>query len=615
MTKNEYVYPGSDLDRSKTLISLLGTFWSRTYTAIDQISSYVGATAYTVAQTHRNLLETAAALSRYEVPLFHHETLVPIVLRRSQLNTTLTNAVLFDTDKNRFDGELTFDGAAQSELYSFPLPQNLAGLGSIFNKITYPTVALSAEVDFTIDRRRNALVFISNPFENSGFLKRAIYDAGTEDEEIVLWGFCGQFDYEYVFNQFAYALGVHLQTSQNYKEFINALFSGFVDGGLSAQNLDIAFSALCGVPLVVDAQETVEVVDYDSNGLLIVTDKNVYKFNDNATPIVRVDDVVYGGSQLVRGFEINEFFVGNNYMTVDDPVVRPDVTRFLATNTYDTVATENQDDLILDASQLCPPPARPLAALALDNGFLSTCFYGDLVFENKELPLLVDTEHPSGYTFLSFPLGGFPADAQRFFEELHARGVQAAETARIPCFLNAIPYATLNEFPTTGLPGRIYKTLDDQKYYEWSMAGGYEEITRLPQIKKLGTLAHLLDRRANPDGEPTATHLPTTINPMRFLIENVLRNNVFVVKIDVAALGQNRLGLYNIRHLRQILPPQTAMIVVFELGLPTDKVKAEDLIGELVTTFTGLEPQTDTIDEEYIKDEGAVLTKLSGTCQ
>ncbi len=84
MTKNEYVYPGSDLDRSKTLISLLGTFWSRTYTAIDQISSYVGATAYTVAQTHRNLLETAAALSRYEVPLFHHETLVPIVLRRSQ---------------------------------------------------------------------------------------------------------------------------------------------------------------------------------------------------------------------------------------------------------------------------------------------------------------------------------------------------------------------------------------------------------------------------------------------------------------------------------------------------------------------------------------------------
>jgi hypothetical protein len=618
MAKTEYVYPGSDLDRSRILLSLLGTFWSRTYTAADQLTSYAGATAYTLAQTHRTLLETVAALSRYDVPLFHKELLVPIVLRRSELNTALTNVVLFNENTGQFDGQLVFDGVAQSQLYSFPLPAKLRGLSHIFNKITFPTVALAGAVDFLIDVRRNALVFTQNPFDNPGFLKRAGGTASAADEELLLWGFYGEFDYEYVFDQFAYAVGLRLRTSENYKTLVNTIFSGLLDGGMSAQNLDIAFSAICGIPLVIEPQETVEVVEYGNDGLLIATDKNVYKFADTATPAVRVGDTVGGGAQLVRGFEINEFFVGNTY-AADAAVVRPDITRFLVTNTYDTVAAENQDDIVLDDTQRCPPPPQPLAALALDAGFLATCFYGDLVFENRELPLHVDTAHGSGYTFVSFPLGGFPNDAARFFDELHNRGVAAASVAAVPCFADPLAYPTLAALPTPGLAGRVYVTVDDQKYYEWLVrpdgSGAYTEITRLPVVKKLGTLAHLLDRRQNPSGEPTAHHLPATINPMRFLIENVLRNNVFVVKIDAAALGQNRLGLYNIRHLRQILPPQTAMIVVFELHLADDKIKSAQVITETFQQFTGLEPQSDTVTPAYVTDEGAVLTKLSGTCQ
>lgn len=621
--KNEYVYPGSDFDRSKILISLLGTFWARTYTGIDQIHSYVDATAATVAQTQRNLLELAAAMSRYEVPLFHEELLIPIILRRSELNSALTNTERFDVDRNRFNDDfisLAFDQAAASELYSFPLPKKLRGVSQIFNKITFPTVAMAENVDYTIDIGRNALVFIADPFSNPAVMKRAVQVNGLPDEEIVLWGFAGKFDYEYVFNQFAYALGIKLKTSQNYKDLVNAIFSSLIAGGMSGSNLDLALAAITGMPVVMEPVETVEVVEYDSAGLLIVTDKNVYKFQEAAIPLVVVGQRVTAGMQLIRGFEISEFFFGNSNIPADEGVVdRPDIVALLTNNAYETIAAENDDEIILNADKLCQP-RKTLTALALDNGFLSTCFYGDLVFENKIVPLVVDTNHPSGYTFVKFDLGGFPADVERFFDELHMRGVDAAETVKESCFYNPIEYAALEAFPDRGLLGRVYRAVDTGWLYRWvpsidSPPGTYEQIVRVPPDRKLGTLAHMLDKRRQPDGEPNESHLPATINPLRFLIENVLRNNVFIVRIDVPALGQNRLGLYNVRHLRQVIPPQTAMIVIFELAAKTDKINAEKQVAEELDSFKGIEPQADTVDENYVKDNGALLTTLSGTCQ
>ena len=612
----DFVYPGSDLDQSEILLSVLGSFWYRTYTGSDQLQSYAIGTAALVSQNYKNVLETARVMSRFEIPLFHEEHLFPIAIRKSQLNTTATNAVLFDSPEYSFSGELLFDGAAQAGVFSFPAPQKMVRVEKLFNKITHPTVALSSDVDFFIDTQRRAIVFAEDPFENPGFLKRAVTLDGKDDQELVLWGFSGKFDYEWVYKQFAYALGIYLKTSENYKTLMNAVFDSLVRGGLTANNLDLAVSAVCGIPVVIEPQEKVEVVEYDARGVLIVTDKNVYKYNESVTPVVKPDDIVLGGTQLVRGFEVNEFFVGNSYFANDGAVVRPDVTKYLSTNSYDKIATEVlEDEIILDRSSVCPPRRKELAALALDNSFLSTCFLGDLVFENKEFPLFVNTEHESGYTYVHFPLDGFPADVRRFFDEVHARGIELAKLDKIPCFTDAIEYPTISDFPARGRFGPVYYAADTQKYYEWSPENAYTEIVRLPVVKKLGTLAHMLDKRKNPSSEPTAENLPREINPMRFLIENVLRNNVFVVRIDVRALGQNRLGLYNIRHLRQVLPPHTAMIVLFELGAQPDKILAEELITEANTNFTGIEPVLDTIDETLVRDNGATLTRLSGTCQ
>lgn len=566
----DFVYPNSDLDRGKKLIALLGTFWSRTYSASDQLSSYVTTTAMAVAQTHRNTLEVAAALSRYDVPLFHKELIFPIVLRRSQLNSAITDTIKFSRTDAVFNSGNKFNVPAKSYLYSFPLPKNLNYVGQIFNKITFPTVALLNNFDFYIDKERNALVFADNPFENKDITVASVPSAGVSDEEIVLWGFCGDFDYNYVLNQFAYAVGLKLQTSQGAKELMNAIFDGLLAGGATAKDLDIALAAICGVPLVIDVEETVEVIKNDAYGLFIATDKNVYRFADTAEPLVTEGQKVFAGQPLIDGIEIAELRPGNFFKELQEnlPNYRPAAIRFLTTHGFDYLNTETEEDLILDIAETCPPQKPELPALAVDNGFLSACFYGDLVFENKDVPLLVDTRHHTGYTYAHFQLNGLPADVKQFFDEVHDRGI-----------------ALLNQ-----------------------------QTECEPPHKKIGTLARILDRRKYAFTEPQAKHLPATINPMRFLLENVLRNNVFIVRITVSALGQNQLGLYNIRHLRQLLPPQTAMIVVFELKAPTDIVSAAQQVTEYTSAFVGMEPAEDEIPNENVHDLGATIYSISGTC-
>ncbi|NBT75270.1 hypothetical protein EBZ80_21190 [bacterium] len=574
MKKPEFVYPGSDLDRSRNLIAALGSFWSKIYTGVDQVHSYVTATAQVVNQTYQNLVETVEALSRFDVPLYHKELLTPIVLKKSERNSARTTAARFDRTTAVFNGELIFDVAPTAQFFSFPLPTALADVAQLFNRITFPTGVLVKNTDFVIDRDNNAIIFAQDPFENASFIKRPTPD-DPGDEELTLWGFCGNFDYNTVFNQFAYAVGIKLRTSQGYKDLTNAVISGLVSGGATAAILDSALAAICGIPVSIGPQETVEFIDNDAAGLLIITDKAVYRFTENAVPRVEVEQVIPAGTQLVYGIDVHEFFVGNTYARQDAAqgvICCPPPNNLLSSNDWELLTTETEDELLIDPNnEQCQPVRKTIAALALDKGFLSSCFYGDLVFENRAVPLEVNTAHHSGYTYVKFRLGGYPADVERFFDEIHDRGKAAAE------FRASQPDCAPKQ--------------------------------------KIGTLAHLLDKRVNPASEPLASHLPKTINPLRFLVENVLRNNVFVVRISISALGLNHLGLYNIRHLRQLLPPQTAMIVIFELTADKDKITPENAIFEAVANFTGMEPQKDEVPVSLVSDLGATARLVSGTCQ
>ena len=537
-----YTYPCTPWDRPRNLLAALGSFWSETYSGRDQIESIVRAKGQIENQTAQDLLETVAALSRYTVPIFHRDNWYPLRLLRSCRNATVVSVP-------KYDGSLTYDGKHRfdrplnvKESHTWPLPAGLVEVNMIFNRFTEPSLTWSDGTEF--ETTDEAVTFYANPFDDARVTKQPVYEDGVAvDEEALLWVFRGGFDWDQIYRQFAYVLGIRLQSSSGYRDLMNAIFDALV-GGTTRRQMELAVSAMTGIPLVLETQEIVEQVANDGKHRLVVTDQHVYRFALTTMPIVSVGDTVHAGDSLVDALDIHEFNRG----------VTPD----------------------------------GLQALAMGPGFLSACYYGDLVFENKEVPLEVTEaeDDPYGYTYVKFGLGGFPLDVQRFFDDIHERGITAAEAALDPC----------DDVDVITIPG--------------------DECVGIPtQEIRLGTLAHRLDRRVEKIGEPTALALPATINPLQFLVENVLRNNVTVIRVRVSDLGRDALGLHVARFFHKVVPPHTAVIFVMEVVPDAEEIDPVDNVEEQLGTFQGMTPLDDEIQESSVDDSFIGARRISFTCR
>lgn len=525
----KFTYPQSDLDRAQPLLRVLGSFWANTYDARDQIKAFISAVAAGVQQNQADVLEAVDALSRHDIDVLHTENWLPITLKKSQINKTNANTYKFDDTGLLFSNlnPIAFDAFSPKDFYAFPNPKNFVTAAQLYDRVIFPTFSLIPGTDFIVDSLSDSLIFAENPFDIPGIATEQIYkDGEIIDEELTLWALKAKLDYQWLFVQFAYAINAQLTSTDNSKKLLNAIVDGLLAGGATEVVLDAALSAIFDIPLVETDNEIVELITLDNRGLIIATSTNVYRFAAEATPVVTVGQTLRAGDRLVAGFEITQFNRGE----VPDS----------------------------------------LGALALDTGYTTACLYGDLVFENRTVPLQVDENHPSGYTYVKFPLVGFPLDVQKFFDEMHARGI---ESLLAPVEPGCAPPKT-----------------------------------------RTGPLAHVLDRRKNPIGEPTADDLPATINPLKFIVENVLRNNAFVVTVRISALGKNQLGLYNIRHVRQLIPPYMALFFVYLLNGQTDNI-TPDLIADNPTTFTAAEPVADAVPVELVSDRGVTVRIVSGTCQ
>ena len=529
------IYPQGVYDTPSNLLGALGTFWSSVYAHRDQVESFVAAKSLIESQTQLDTMELIASISRFTVPIFHRDNWYSLTLRQSERNDAQTSLLRYDAAGLMHNDAKKYDLPDRATAHAFPAPPDLADVRMIFNRFTSPSLSWTSGSDFVLDG--TALVLRINPFEDTRVAKRPVYQDGEiVDYECVLWLFRGDFDYQTVYRQFGYILGARMKSSSGYRDLMNAVFDAIV-GGTTRKQVVAAFSAITGVPVVREQEETVEDIALDHTYRLIITDKSVYRFHPDALPTVAVGDVVHAGDTLVDALQFFEF---NRGITPDE-----------------------------------------LKGLAIGRGLLASCFLGDLVFSNKEVPLEVITDDPSGFTKLQFSLGGIPTDVAKFFDELHQRGVAAA-TSVDACY-----------------DGPVVRHRDDD--------GG-------PVDLRLGTLAHFLDRRPVKEGEPAAGNLPATINPLQFLVANVLRNNAFVVRIRASQVGPEGLGLHNVRLLRKITPPHTAMIVVVELTATPESVTV-DRVTERISTFTATEPRRDSVPASLVNDRRITIRVVSGSCQ
>lgn len=201
-----------------------------------------------------------------------------------------------------------------------------------------------------------------------------------------------------------------------------------------------------------------------------------------------------------------------------------------------------------------------LYAVTLGKDFLMDGYIDGITFRNLDVDTEVDV---SGvFTDLRFEVGGFPGDVEKFWTDFQARGIAAGST-----------------------------------------------------------LAQLLDQRTNKSGEPSAAALPATINPLSFLAENVLRNNIFVIKVRPTRFGENALSLRQTRFLRRIIPPHTAYILIAQLDADDDDIIMDGPGTELRAGYTeemipylASEVISESIDPADYVSEEVLIRYIDGVC-
>ena len=496
-----FKYPQSDLDSPKKLLSLLGGFWSSTYQGNNFVEETVAAKGAEAQQSYLDFLDLIRAISRYELPVFSKKNWYALKIKESEFVSSRQVSYQYQTKedtncgskvyaKNKKGNPIEFSGEnfyGEKELRSFytvALPKKVVAIPQIQNKVINPDALLSEGIDYKQDGER--LLFFSNIFEESKWDKREILNAAGEivDRECVLWCYKGIWDLDTVYEQFGYALSLRLKSSEGYKEFVNAIFDSFVYGA-SIESQFKAIVSVFGLPSVQNEEEVVEKIIHGGGLQQVVTDANVYQLPETSSLLVSVGDKLKKGDVLTDSLQIYELNRG----------LRAD---------------------------------HSLESVTVDTGLLAFGFFKGITFENKDTALKVETD-TAGRTKVSWELGGFTYDVDKFWEDVHKQG-----------------------------------------------------------IKEGKTLAQILDTRNAPDTEPTASDLPATINPLKFLVDNFLRNNAYIVKLKIRDCDK-RLKFFPVSQFRKAQPPNTLLIMILDLEYCDNPISLENEGSELAPgCFEGL---------------------------
>ena len=483
-----FTYPQNDFDDPDVLLGLLGSFWATTYQGNPLLQDLTKSAGQMAQQTYFQFLELIQSVSRHDIPLFHKDNWYALTFTETELEENSAVVAEYERDntlKYSPSTNTAYGDKVNQPYFYVGRPSDLTNASVIHSGIVSPAVTLTDGIDFWLED--SYVVFRENPFDNALIAKRDVLDSdgSVKDKECTVWIYRGSWDWKLVYEQFGYVLRLNMPSSQNYKDFVNAVMDALVDG-TSLKSQQTALSVSFGVPVVKEAEETVKVITKDSKYLNVITDSHVYQFPKTNNTLVAVGDVVKAGQSLT------------------------DALQFFELNRGETIA------------------ASQVPAITVDEGLLAWGFMSGITFNNENVSLVV-TEDVDGYTKVSWELGGFSLDVDKFWDDIHKKGISEGKT-----------------------------------------------------------LAMLLDERANPVGQPTAASLPTTVNPLQFLVDNFLRNNAFIVKLK-AGSGNDKLPFLPASQIKKIQPPHSVMILIVELvyadspvimesaGTATDPGYEEDL--------------------------------------
>ena len=368
-------------DNGKFIVSLLGTLWDMWFPDKDTVVGIMTARGEPFWQVYLDLLDLVACKSRLNIPIFQRRYWHLFTVLESQKDSGVQVCNLYDTTGLTYQNanKPAYGDKENSRFFSYAIDAEIKDVHAVYNRVIDPSLIWMNNADFAVDADRGIISFYTDPFENALVPKRDVLDStGTVvDREIALWLNFSSVDLQYVYEQFGYALGIWMESSTFYKDFISAIWDSLVLGP-SQTSLKFAFAALAGIPFAKETETVVTIIDESPVYKHVETDKNIYTFKASATVIVDI------GQEL----------------TIGDPMV---------------------SDLLFFE------PTASLTAfpgIAIDTNLMrSIGLSGPIVFDNDDMTVDYIGLDINDKAIVQFGVSGFPADVTKFWANVHKEGV------------------------------------------------------------------------------------------------------------------------------------------------------------------------------------------------
>jgi hypothetical protein len=303
-----------------TLFNLLGDYWTRLYADSELLAKFSNGNGLAAAQTYLDFVETVLCLDRQNMPAYHREMFIPIVIKASEVNTGVALKIgqqpvvgigpQLDGDYTGGDIFKVGGNAALKDTLSYVINTNVPfdkGIDSISNKLFSAEATLVSGKDFYVE---GSVLFIDktkDPFKSDRYMVREVSGAnGTKDYEILLWGSNALVDDDFTHTHYGYPLGRYDKDPEIYRKQINALWDlQFV--GFDIQVVKRALATLINVPSINEDGEVVETIVGGQDGeSYVVTDKHSYlvELPDTIMPHIIPGAVLLKGDYLTDALKV-----------------------------------------------------------------------------------------------------------------------------------------------------------------------------------------------------------------------------------------------------------------------------------------------------------------------
>lgn len=216
-------------------------------------------------------------------------------------------------------------------------------------------------------------------------------------------------------------------------------------------------------------------------------------------------------------------------------------------------------DILVDSFEIIEPGSDSdwgtFVGISIGSRFLGMKTEGPLFFENSQVSLDYLGKDINGRSIVQFKLSGWQADIDAFWRKVHANGLQGK------------------------------------------------------------TLAEYVDTRVNPVTQPDQRDIPAFINPFEFVVNNLFRNNAYLIRLRPETFADGAPGISSMAHLYKYLPPHTTYLIFVEMTLDTEYYQTSDLTDG-VEFMPAVEPINDALySGDMLVDKGFLIKLVPENCR